>query len=429
MDSNLDMIIEVACMSVIDKDTKTEVNLPPSNNQAAATPASPAPAATNPWAAQLAQQAQAEAAQQAAPASWSQQQQQAPARTPWGQQPAQPGWGQQAPAGTPWGQQAAPPDAWANQNAASQVGWGGQPSPFTPGTAFPNYNQPQTNTGQQPAYNPYDPANTGSQPAYNPYENSNTGSQPAYNPYENSNTGGQPAYNSYENTNTGGHLPYNPYEAQPAWQPGQQGFGSNAQQSAAQNSPWIGGGPAAPTNSKADLERFANSLQGRSDKTIAEWAMDPSLPPVCVDAALKLQEMVLTGHFGERIALQALRLVALNNGVLDDGVIQRAKTSAGADPDELARHAAGILQQAGLVTESDVAQAENNMSKHNNSFADSLLSSGKVDKLILEAAQDCHPLIASGRLRQDQAIIALHYCARSRTSLQDALQDLSIEVI
>jgi hypothetical protein len=158
-------------------------------------------------------------------------------------------------------------------------------------------------------------------------------------------------------------------------------------------------------------------------------SMDPALPTNCVDAALKLQEMVLTGHFPENVAVHALKLAVLNNGVLDDGVILKAKASVPADPNELARQAAATLQNAGLLTEADITRASNNLAKHNNSFADALLSSGKVDRLVLEAAQDCQPLLAEGRMRQDQAIIALHYCHRSRAKLKDAIEDLSIQLL
>lgn len=185
---------------------------------------------------------------------------------------------------------------------------------------------------------------------------------------------------------------------------------------------------AAPPASPADLAGFAARLDGKKNMTMAQLSMDPTLPPVCINAVLKLQEMVLTGHFNEKVAFQALKLAVLNNGVLDEGVLAKAKASAALDPDELARHAARLLQQAQLLSERDALLVEKNMAQHNDSFLASIRASGKVDKVVLEAAQDCYPFVADGRLRHDQAMIALHYCARSRCKFKDALSELSIHV-
>ncbi|HEY9791019.1 MAG TPA: hypothetical protein V6D22_11505 [Candidatus Obscuribacterales bacterium] len=355
---NVDMINDIVSMSVLNRDAKTQVDLPPgpgaSPKATAATPVAAAPAEPTP--APL--PAPAPAPEPYVPPS-------SPAADPftaaaqastWPAAQSTPTWG--APGGVQaqsmpgWGQAAgAQPTDWPA--AQPQAGWGNSNQPFA---------QPQPFNG---GYTPAQPL-----AASQPYPSS------------------QPS-----------------------------------------DSPWkTAAAPADPTSSASELSAFASSLDAKKGTTIAELAMSPTLPAACVDAALKLQEMVLTGHFGENVALVALKYAALNNGELTDTVLTRAKGEFSSDPNEAVRKASALLTTAGVFKESDVAAAEQQLEKHNNSLSEALVSSGKVDKLLLEAAQDCLPLIDDAKLRQDQAIIALLYCQRSRAKLKDALDELSIEI-
>lgn len=225
--------------------------------------------------------------------------------------------------------------------------------------------------------------------------------------------------------------PANPWgaAAAPTQAPaGNDSIWNSANKAAAQSdNPWRTAAPSGGGNNAADA--FIRSLEGRPHVSISELTMDPALPANCVDAVLKLQEMVLKGHFSEKTALEALKLAALNRGILDEGILNKVQARTGGPSDEGNRQAAQILQQSGLITESDLASAEGAASKHGGDVGAALIATGKVDQLILEAAQRGHELISKGSLRPDQIIIALHYCQRMRTKLDDALSDLNIDIL
>lgn len=377
IEANVDIIHDIVSMSVLTKDAKTKVDLPPGT---AARPQSPAPApgATpdppNPF----------------APST-------PPAAAPATQTGSQ--------SGGPW-PPVGNPSSWTQVGNAQQSAGIGQP------TTNPNgWTQPLTDASSwiQPVANP-----AGGWPSglAAPREDAGIQAQAA---------GGfaQPAASSQP---YGAPMPQaDPFgAAQPA-------MPQQAMPQQASASPWLSGaGSGAASSSQGELTRFAESLDARKGVTIAELAMSPLLPAACVDAALKLQEMVLKGHFGEPVAMLALKYAALNKGELTDTEITRAKSQLSTNPMEAAKKAAALLQTAGMLAEKDIAEAEIRLDKHDNSLADALIATGKIDKLIFEAAQDCVPLLAADRLRPDQAIIALLYCQRSRAKLKDALEELSI---
>ena len=204
-------------------------------------------------------------------------------------------------------------------------------------------------------------------------------------------------------------------------------WNANKTAAAPSDNPWRTGDTSHGGNNAADT--FIRSLEGRPNITISELTMDPALPPNCVDAVLKLQEMVLKGHFSEKKALEALKLAAMNRGVLDEGILNKVQARGAAGSDEHNRQAAQILQQSGLITELDLANAETAAPKHGGDVGAALIASGKIDQLILEAAQRGQELTSKGSLRPDQIIIALHYCQRMRAKLDDALSDLNIDIL
>jgi hypothetical protein len=388
MQENVDMMFDMVNMSVTSKDSKTVVKLPSGENMPApAQPPAPAPDAAQP----AANHPAAPNPFVGAPTATHQS---IPVQPPSPQAPIQGGWQAPTPI-APWGGlgNAASPDPAAgagwNANPVAQPGAAGWPSPgqspdniwaTTPAAAPPQ--------AAPPAAWPSD-----AQPAQDPWNNQANAS-----PWTNSAQAPAPA---------------------PAYAPA-------PAPAAPSDSPWRSDASAARPH--MDLSVFAASLNQKKDVPIGELAMDPSVPQACVDAALKLQEMVLKGHFSDKVAVVALRFAAMNNGVLDDTVITRAKLECSPISNDAARQAAALLKQSGLLTDEDINTAEGTIEKHDNSFAAALISSGKIDKLVLESAQECQPLIADGRMRPDQAIIALHYCHRSRATLKDAIEDLSIQL-
>lgn len=206
---------------------------------------------------------------------------------------------------------------------------------------------------------------------------------------------------------------------------------------APQGSPWNAPTPApesmaaggAPKASSSGPQSFIEFLDRNKQLTIGELVFNANLPPNCADAAMRLQELVCKGAIDERVAREAIKLAAEGKGLLDDTALSNAKLRASDNPDEAARKGAEILQQAGLLTAEDVTKAGTIADKSGGNLGDALVSLGKIDKLLLESAQKCHGFIHQGSMRPDQAIIALHYCSRMRAPLEDALSDLSIDVM
>lgn len=210
------------------------------------------------------------------------------------------------------------------------------------------------------------------------------------------------------------------------------------------------------------------------------------MPEKCLDAALKCQELVRTGVLTNEQAVLALKRAAELGGILDDDVVAWAKDPEGARARSRAsnssyqrapqqqtsktdeqpytppytsafggpgsqpsggttptgqqakpqgRDASAIqkvielLKQAGLVSEADVETARKVRSKHGGDLGQILVSAGKVGAQTMDAANKCQELVTNGRLRVDKAIMALHYCERMRAGLNDALDELHIELL
>ena len=179
------------------------------------------------------------------------------------------------------------------------------------------------------------------------------------------------------------------------------------------------------------------------------------VPERCLDAALKLQEMVRDGKLNNAQAILALKKSVQLGGRLDDSVIEWAKDpeksknpqtspqasakQTNATPQNPAASKPGmdaaamgriidLLKQAGLVAEADVETAMKVKSKHGGDIGQILVSAGKIAGKTLEAANECQEYIRFGRLRVDKAIMALHYCERMRAGLKEALDELNISL-
>ncbi|MBY0549859.1 MAG: hypothetical protein K2W95_21480 [Candidatus Obscuribacterales bacterium] len=272
---------------------------------------------------------------------------------------------------------------------------------------------------------------------------------------------------------------YQQPSANPAWtgQPAQQPF---------QAPPYTPASPApapAPSTSShsvplvtPELTNFIDLInKGTPNLLLGHLFVEAGIvPEKCLDAALKCQELVRVGKLSNEQAVLALKRAAELGGILDDDVVAwardpegaRAKSRASANrgnaPEEPAytppytsafepnkpiqaapaKPATGVsrdvsamqkvielLKQAGLVSEADVETARKVRSKHGGDLGQILVSAGKVGAQTMEAASRCQELVTNGRLRIDKAIAALHYCERMRAGLDDALDELHIELL
>lgn len=184
----------------------------------------------------------------------------------------------------------------------------------------------------------------------------------------------------------------------------------------------------------AEAVRRAHNRGGKVDST-AFTATPPSQPlkeaevvapplgQILVDAglisvgilkaALNLQEVVRTGALSKEDAVEAFITEHFGKG----GKYGNRTTQKSLD----------LLKKAGLIQEQDVQAALNVRKRHGGEVAKILVAAGKVDKGTLEAAAKCQGLIEENRLKVEQAIIALHYCQRSRVSFDEAVDELGWE--
>ncbi len=330
------------------------------------------------------------------------------------------------------------------------------PAPAAAPPPAPQYQQ-QGGFGQAPPPQPY-PQNY--PPPQNPYGQQGQGYPPPQNPYGQQQYPQQQGFGQPQQQ----QQPY-PQNYPPQQQgynqgpPQNQGYGQPPppQQQAPYN-PYPNAPAAAPAPQIATPE-FSNFIdllnKGSPNLLLGHMLVEAGIvPDRCLDAALKLQELVRHGKLTNEQAVLAMKRAAELGGNLDDDIIQWAK-----DPDAALRRAraqsntaptqrpaaapaaapAGrdnvtaqriveLLKQAGLVNDDDLETARKVKAKHGGDLSLILVSAGKLGANTVEAAAEVQNLVAVGRLRIDKAINALHYCERMRVGLKEAMNELSIEL-
>jgi hypothetical protein len=248
--------------------------------------------------------------------------------------------------------------------------------------------------------------------------------------------------------------PYPPQPQQPGW--GQQA--PYPQQPAPYQQPQ-GGYPAAPGYAPpappapgntgeqikpTDLAGFVDLLSkgAQANLMLGHLFVEAGvLPEPCLDAALKLQELVRKGTLSNEGAIEALRRSAESGGQLTDDIIATCRAmypaekvqaptpnpnSGPQDPREAARQVILLIQQSGVVTENDVSTAEGVRRKHGGDVGNILVSAGKIEKATLDAARRCQPLVYQHKLNSDEVSRILQHCQKTRASVEDACRELSI---
>jgi hypothetical protein len=145
----------------------------------------------------------------------------------------------------------------------------------------------------------------------------------------------------------------------------------------------------------------------------------------CLEAALKLNERARQGRITLDQAAEALARAATRGGRLDD---EDGDAAPAPKPLDAARKVVDLLLRSGLIGEDDVKIAAGVKAKHGGDSGEILVSAGQIDQVTLKAARRCQEFIDQGRLKFEQAIIALHYCQRMRSELDEALRELAIDI-
>ena len=83
-----------------------------------------------------------------------------------------------------------------------------------------------------------------------------------------------------------------------------------------------------------------------------------------------------------------------------------------------------FLTKTGLVLEQDVQVARKLQDKHGGALTNILVTAGKIDDRSLASAVKIRALLVGKRFKDEQAVIAMHYCYRSRVTLEEAIEEL-----
>ncbi|MDZ4836921.1 MAG: hypothetical protein SGJ27_24325 [Candidatus Melainabacteria bacterium] len=172
-----------------------------------------------------------------------------------------------------------------------------------------------------------------------------------------------------------------------------------------------------------DPKLIAAPVGPNDSKTVA-----PPLGQILVEAAiirgpiirqaLKLQESIRSGEMTKDDALDALCLEVF-------GVGRKIPDTTGETADTT--EALELLRKAQLVSDFDHETASKVRDKHGGQIVSILVKAGKLDQHTADGAFKCNQLVNQKKIEQGKAIIALHYCQRSRIDLDSALKELGWE--
>ena len=189
-----------------------------------------------------------------------------------------------------------------------------------------------------------------------------------------------------------------------------------------------------PTIKAAEAVRRAHVRGGQVDPALtaigkhkddSQAVSAPPLGQILVEAAilrgpilksaLALQNQVRDSKINKEEAIDKLCVEVFGVG---------AKRSSKLSETEDSTKAVELLKSSGLISEFDLETASKVKDKHGGRLVNILESAGKLDSLTVSAALKCVGLMKEEKINLDKAAIALHYCQRSRVSLEDALGEL-----
>ncbi len=193
-----------------------------------------------------------------------------------------------------------------------------------------------------------------------------------------------------------------------------------------------------PTQKAAEAVRRAHIRGGEVDpaltasRDVQTYAVQGNAPPlgqILVEAAilrgpvlrsvLQLQQKVRASAITQDEAFDVLY-----KEVFGVGKEKKAAKAAGEYSDKESEDALILLKVAGLLSDFDIESARKVALKHNSNVLKILRTSGKLDEFTVEASVKLAKLVDDNKFKPDQAVIALHFCQRSRVSLEDALKEL-----
>ncbi len=146
------------------------------------------------------------------------------------------------------------------------------------------------------------------------------------------------------------------------------------------------------------------------------------IPDSLIEPAVQLQEMVHKRELRPAQAAEVLLQVHRRSLTLEQSLSELGLHKKKIDG---WREALELLKSAGLLGDHNFRALVDRAEAAPDDVARAIEESQIVDELIFQAALRCQRLLKEKRLRFEQAVIALHYCQRSRSNLDEALSDLA----
>jgi len=141
-----------------------------------------------------------------------------------------------------------------------------------------------------------------------------------------------------------------------------------------------------------------------------------------LENSLRLQEMVNNGQLTAAQAADILKSAHSRNTTVDAVMADRSSKE-----DEIARanDVIDLLVSSGVVGREDITKAENIGGQLSLSMGEVLLTTGMLDKRMLQAAVQGKTLIDDGILQAEQVTACLHYSHKTGVDFADALREVS----
>jgi hypothetical protein len=146
------------------------------------------------------------------------------------------------------------------------------------------------------------------------------------------------------------------------------------------------------------------------------------IPDSLINPALELQNLVKKGELRPAQAAEVLMYIR-QHGVSITQAVQGL--GLGRKTVDGWKEALDLLKAAGLLSEANFRDVVALCQKNRNDIGRAITDCQLIDELLFQSAVRCVLLVRQQKLQQPQAVIALHYCLRSRSNLDEALQDLS----
>jgi hypothetical protein len=141
-----------------------------------------------------------------------------------------------------------------------------------------------------------------------------------------------------------------------------------------------------------------------------------------LNESLKLQEMVANGQLTGGQAADVLKSASARGVTVEEVIADRSTKE---DEIQRANEVVNLLRESGIVAREDMEKAEGLAGQLHLTLGEVLLTTGILDKKMLQAAVQGKSLVEDGILDMQQVKACLHYSHKTGLDFADALREVS----